>query len=195
MHWRSKLIHPDAQAPSGFRSLATPIYRGSTVVFERQADIVSDWRQTENGYSYGVYGTPTVLELGARIAEMEGARHSFVVPGGQAAIALIYLSFCRAGSHVLLPYSAYGPNLDLAKGLLWRLNIKVETYDPLIGAGIAELIRDHTAVNLDRKPWLGHNGNSRCSGHCCRRSSPGHSGGAQQHLCSRGIVRRILVWH
>src|SRR6267142_4513309 len=33
MHWRSKLIHPGAHAPANFRSLATPTYRGSTVVF------------------------------------------------------------------------------------------------------------------------------------------------------------------
>lgn len=152
MHWRSKLIHPAAKAPPGFRALATPTYRGSTVVFERQADIVSSWRQTESGYSYGLHGTPTVVELGARIAELEGARHSFVVPGGQAAIALIYLAFCRSGSHALLPESAYGPNRELATGLLRNLAIEVETYDPLIGGGIASLIRENTALIWTESP-------------------------------------------
>jgi cystathionine beta-lyase len=146
MHWRSKLIHPGAHAPANFRSLATPTYRGSTVLFERQADVSDDWRQTENGYTYGLYGTPTVLELGARIAEIEGARHSFVVPGGQAAISLIYLAFCRTGAHALVPVTAYGPNRELAAGLLRGLGISVEAYDPLIGAGIADLIRENTAL-------------------------------------------------
>jgi cystathionine beta-lyase len=146
MHWRSKLIHPSAHAPKGFRSLATPTYRGSTVLFERQADVGDDWQQTVNGYSYGLYGTPTVLELGARIAEIEGAHYSFVVPGGQAAIALIYLAFCKSGSHALVPFTAYGPNRELAAGLLARLGISVQAYDPLAGAGIAALIRDDTAL-------------------------------------------------
>jgi cysteine-S-conjugate beta-lyase len=146
MHWRSKLIHPGAHAPANFRSLATPTYRGSTVLFERQADVSDDWRQTENGYTYGLYGTPTVLELGARIAEIEGALHSFVVPGGQAAISLIYLAFCRTGAHALVPVTAYGPNRELAAGLLRGLGISVEAYDPLIGAGIANLIRENTAL-------------------------------------------------
>jgi cystathionine beta-lyase len=146
MHWRSKLIHPSAHAPANFRSLAMPTYRGSTVVFERQADVSDDWRQTEHGYSYGLYGTPTVLELGARIAEIEGAQHSFVVPGGQAAISLIYLAFCKTGTHALVPVTAYGPNRELAAGLLKRLGITVEAYDPLIGAGIANLIRENTAL-------------------------------------------------
>ncbi len=146
MHWRSKLIHPSAHAPTGFRSLATPTYRGSTVLFERQADVGDDWQQTVNGYSYGLYGTPTALELGARIAEIEGAHHSFVVPGGQAAIALIYLAFCKSGTHALVPVTAYGPNRELAAGLLARLGISVQPYDPLAGAGIAALIRDNTAL-------------------------------------------------
>ena len=152
MHWRSKLVHPDTQAPSGFRSLVTPTYRASTVLFERHADAADDWRQSEVGYTYGLYGTPTVLELGARIAELEGARHSFVVPGGQAAIALIYFAFCTAGSHALVPVTAYGPNRELADGLLNRLNIEVETYDPLIGPDISSLIRDNTALIWTESP-------------------------------------------
>ena len=146
MHWRSKLIHPGAHAPGNFRSLAMPTYRGSTVVFERQSDVSDDWRQTQGGYTYGVYGTPTVLELGARIAEIEGAHYSFVVPGGQAAISLVYLAFCKSGSHALVPATAYGPNRELASGLLRDLGISVESYDPLIGAGIAELIRENTTL-------------------------------------------------
>lgn len=152
MHWRSKLIHPKAHAPRGFRSLAMPTYRGSTVVFNRQADVSDDWRQAEIGYTYGLYGTPTVLELGARIAEIEGARHSFVVPGGQAAITLIYLAFCTAGSHALVPVTAYGPNREFAAGLLSRLGITVEAYDPMIGAGIAQLIRANTALIWTESP-------------------------------------------
>src|SRR3984957_17978318 len=146
MHWRSRLIHPGAHAPAGFRSLATPTYRGSTVLFERQADVTDDWQQKEHGYTYGLYGTPTVLELGARIAELEAAHHSFVVPGGQAAIALIYLAFCRSGSHALVPFTAYGPNREMGAGLLARLGISVEAYDPLVGSGIAALIRGNTAL-------------------------------------------------
>jgi cystathionine beta-lyase len=121
-------------------------------LFERQADVSDDWRQTENGYTYGLYGTPTVLELGARIAEIEGAHHSFVVPGGQAAIALIYLAYCRSGTHALVPFTAYGPNRELAGGLLKRLGISVEGYDPLIGAGIAKLIRENTALIWTESP-------------------------------------------
>ena len=146
MHWHSRLVQPQSLAPTGFKSLTTPVHRASTVVFDRQVDVNDGWRQAQTGYSYGLYGTPTALELGARIAQIEGALHSFVVPGGQAAIALIYLSHCQTGSHTLLPHTAYGPNKAMAQGLLKGLGIEVEGYDPLIGAGIAALIRPNTSL-------------------------------------------------
>ena len=146
MDWRTKLLNPTPRARQDYQSLATPVYRGSTVVFNDQNAVTDDWRQAENGYSYGLYGTPTSLELAARIAGIEGAEETFVVPGGQAAIALIYLSFCQAGSHALVPFSAYGPNKAMAEGLMRGVNVEVEPYDPLIGAGIDVLIRSNTSL-------------------------------------------------
>jgi len=146
MHWRSKLVQSESLAPKGFSSLAPTTFRGSTVVFGSQAEVRDDWNQTDGRYSYGLYGTPTTLDLATRIARLEGARHTFITPGGQAAITLIYLSFCDSGSHVLLPTTAYGPNAELAEDLLRRLNITVERYDPLIAKGIEASIRPETAL-------------------------------------------------
>lgn len=146
MDWRTKLLDPAPFARRDYTSLATPVYRGSTVVFENQAAVSDSWQQAEHGYSYGLYGTPTTLELSARIADLEGARHSFIVPGGQAAIALVYLSYCRAGGHALIPISAYGPNKDMAEGLMANFGVEVERYDPMIGSGISDLIRDNTQL-------------------------------------------------
>lgn len=146
MNWRSRLIHPERKAPEGFESLVVPTYRGSTVVFRSQEEVRDGWRDHLESYSYGIYGTPTALELGARIAELEGAKHTFLVSGGQGAIALIYFAFCSAGSHVLLPSSAYGPNQQLAHGLLKRCGIEVELYTPSVGEEIAKLIRPETAL-------------------------------------------------
>ena len=146
MHWRTKLLDPTPRARRDYASLATPIYRGSTVLFNEQSAVTDDWRQAENGYSYGLYGTPTTLELASRIAEIEGARETFIVPGGQAAIALIYLSYCQSGSHALVPFSAYGPNKAIAEGLMRGFGVEVEEYDPMIGTGISGLIRENTKL-------------------------------------------------
>ena len=146
MDWRTKLLDPKPQARQDYASLATPTYRGSTVVFDDQAAVIDDWQQADKGYSYGLYGTPTTLELASRIAGIEGARETFIVPGGQAAIALIYLAYCQAGSHALVPHSAYGPNKAMAEGLMRGLNVEVEPYDPMIGPGISDLIRKNTTL-------------------------------------------------
>lgn len=144
-HWRTTLVASTRRPPPGFQSLAPAVHRGSTVVFDRLSDAVDDWQQTDR-YTYGLYGTPTTLELGLRIAELEGAKHTFVVPGGQAALALVYLAYCRAGSHALVPASAYGPNLEIGRDLLAGLGIEVETYPPAAGAAIAERLRETTAL-------------------------------------------------
>src|SRR5580704_6241481 len=119
--WQTKLIHSDAVIPTGYKSLTTPVYRGSTTVFPSAAVVNDRWDQNRVGYTYGLYGTPTALELAARIAELEGGTHTLLCPGGQAAIALINLALLNAGDHVLIPASVYVPNRRLATQILARL--------------------------------------------------------------------------
>ncbi|WID97959.1 cystathionine beta-lyase [Bosea vestrisii] len=146
LSWKSKLVHSAAKAPDGFSSLITPVYRGSTTLFRDAASVGDTWRQDEAAYTYGLYGTPTTLELAARIAELEGATHTFLAPGGQAALALVNLAFLGPGDHVLIPESIYGPHRLVGDGLLRKFGIEVEYYDPLIGEGIAGLLSDNTRV-------------------------------------------------
>src|SRR5918996_1433542 len=113
--WRTKLIHPGVSAPGGFSSLATPVYRGSTTLFPQASAIADTWDQDQRPYAYGQYGTPTTLELAARIAELEGGYRCFIAPGGQAALALVYLSCLSAGDHVLVPETVYGPSRTFAE--------------------------------------------------------------------------------
>ena len=144
--WKTKLIHPDAHAPEGFRSLSTPVYRGSTVVFPNASAVQDTWDQYEVGYTYGLYGTPTTLELAARICELEKGFRTFITPGGQGAIALINFAFLKAGDHVLVPESIYTPNRKFAVEVLRRFGVEVSFYAPTIGAGIESLFRSNTRL-------------------------------------------------
>ena len=148
---QTRLIHSAADAPPGFRSLSTPIYHGSTTVFDTLAEAYQGWRPG-GPYTYGIYGTPTTLKLGARVAEIEKAKYAFIVPSGQAAIALIYLVYARSGSHILMTESAYGNSREIADDLLAELNVEVESYDPMIGGGIAKLIRPNTHLIWTESP-------------------------------------------
>lgn len=144
--WKTKLIHTDAKIPEGYRSLATPTFRGSTTVFRDAAAVNDTWDQWHAGYTYGLYGTPTALELAARVCELESGTHTILAPGGQAAISLINFALLRSGDHILIPASVYYPNRKLATRLLSRFGIATDFYDPSMGANIASLIQENTRL-------------------------------------------------
>jgi cystathionine beta-lyase len=145
-HWRTRLIHPDVSVPEGFRSLTTPVYRASTTLFSRAADMVDTWNHDDVPYTYGTYGTPTSLTLARRLASLDGAHRCFITPGGQSAIALVYLSYTASGDHVLVPDSIYGPSRAFANRVLSRYGVEVQYYRSLIGAAIEGLIKSSTRL-------------------------------------------------
>lgn len=150
--WQTKLIHSDAKIPSGYKSLTTPVYRGSTTVFPSASAVNDTWDQHKVGYTYGLYGTPTALELAARICELESGQHTILAPGGQAAISLINIAMLQAGDHILVPSSVYYPNRKLTTQLLSRFGVTSTFYDPLIGEGISALIQDNTRLVWTESP-------------------------------------------
>jgi cystathionine beta-lyase len=145
-HWQTKLIHSDARIPEGFRSLNVPVYRASTTLFADASAVTDQWDVHEVGYTYGLYGTPTVLELAARICELERGYRTFITPGGQSAISLINLALLKAGDHILVPESVYGPNRSFANRVLRKFGVEVGYYQPLIGGDIAQLIKPATRL-------------------------------------------------
>jgi len=146
-NWKTKLIHSDVRVPEGFKSLATPTFRGSTVLFPNAAAVDDNWDQYEVGYTYGLYGTPTALELAGRICELEHGYRTLLTPGGQAAISLVNLSFLKAGDHVLLPESVYTPNRKFAYQVLRRFGVEVSYYPPTATSQrFRSLLRENTRL-------------------------------------------------
>lgn len=144
--WKTKLIHSDAKVPEGFRSLATPVYRASTVLFEHAGDASDHWNQHEVGYTYGLYGTPTTLELAAKVCELEKGFRTIITAGGQGAISLIHLALLKAGDHILLPESIYGPNRMFSNQVLRRFGVEVTYYPPESRAGISSHFKPNTRL-------------------------------------------------
>jgi cysteine-S-conjugate beta-lyase len=144
--WKTKLIHTDTTIPQGYVSLNTPVYRGSTTVFPSAGAVRDTWDQHRVGYTYGLYGTPTVLDLAARVGELEGAKHTIITPGGQAAISLVNFALLQAGDHILVPASVYYPNRKLTTQLLSKFGVTSTFYDPLIGGDIGKLVQEKTRL-------------------------------------------------
>ena len=131
-----------------------PLWRASTVLYESIAEMRETGRgDTHHKLYYGRRGTPTQWALADALTELEpGAEGTFLYCSGTAAIAAALLSVLKAGDELLLVDSAYEPTRAMARGLLRRLGITTRFYDPMIGAGIADLIGEHTRAIFMESP-------------------------------------------
>ena len=139
-------VHPPKRSEEPFQAVAMPVERASTVLFD---DLESFERRVErlyDGFSYGLYGTPTSRQLEDHIAMLEGGSRALVVPSGMAAITLATMAVCRGGERVLIPETLYGPARDMAQRFLRPLGIEAVSYDPKLDAGIAALIDGRTRL-------------------------------------------------
>lgn len=139
---RTKLVHLGREPAEQFGFVNTPIYRGSTVLFETYEDLSA--RRAR--FSYGTQGTPGTQALEAAWSEISGAEGTVLVPTGLAAITLALLTAVKAGDHILVTDSAYRPARIFCDTVLKRLGVETTYFDPLIGAGIESLIRENTSV-------------------------------------------------
>lgn len=130
----------------------TPVYRATTMLFDRVADLEAAERGEYPGLSYGLHGLPTVTDLQDAIAALEGGHAALAVASGLAAITLALLAVTKAGDHVLVTDSAYGPTRRFCNNQLTRFGIAVSYYDPLIGGDIAREMRSNTTVVFAESP-------------------------------------------
>lgn len=150
---RTLVVH-GGRDPSRFSGMVnTPVHRGSTIL----ANSMDEWQQRvrECGNAMGVYGrfgTPTTRSLEALVAQMEGGHRSLVFPSGLSACTHSLLSFLKAGDHVLMTDSVYGPVRAFARQVLPRFGIEVEFFEPTTGGEIRTLLRPNTRVVYVESP-------------------------------------------
>lgn len=148
----TRLVH-GGRKPEWTQGLINPpVARGSTMVFPTLAALEKG-RPGDGRHFYGRYGGPTQWALADALTELEpGAAGTWLYPSGVAAVAAALLACIKAGDHVLMVDTAYDPTRAMADALLAPMGVETEFYDPLIGAGIAELMRPNTAVVLMESP-------------------------------------------
>jgi cysteine-S-conjugate beta-lyase len=84
--------------------------------------------------------------LAQRICELEGGYRTLITPGGQCAISTINFAFLKAGDHILVPESVYGPNRKLTTFVLRRFGVEATFYPPGIGREIESLFKPNTRM-------------------------------------------------
>ena len=142
------LTHGGRNPGDQFGFVNTPVYRGSTVLFQTLADLDA---QTQR-YLYGRAGNPTTDSVESVVSELEGAYRTKLVPSGLAAITIALLACVKAGDDVLITDSAYEPGRKFADGYLERMGVSARYFDPRIGEGLAGLLRPNTKAILAESP-------------------------------------------
>jgi cystathionine beta-lyase len=137
--WRGRLVNP-------------PVHRASTILFDSVAELREAAPEFGRLY-YGLHGTPTQWALAEALTEMEpGAAGTMLYSSGLAAVTAALLSVLSAGDELLMTDSAYGPTRRFCDGFLKRYGVATRYYDPLAGAGIADLIGERTRAIFLESP-------------------------------------------
>ena len=126
----------------------TPLYRGSTVLYETYDDLVHH----RNKYAYGRRGSPTLNALSGALADFEKSAGVLLTPSGLSAISTALLAVVKAGDHILVADTVYRPTRVICEGVLKRLGVETTYYDPLIGDGIRSLFKPNTRAVFTEAP-------------------------------------------
>jgi cystathionine beta-lyase len=130
-----------------------PVWRASTILYDSIADLKARGHATHDKLYYGRRGTPTVWALADALTALEpGAEGTLLYPSGVAANSAGLLALLSPGDHLLMVDSAYEPTRAFCNGMLARMGVRTSFYDPLVGAGIAELIEPETKLIFLESP-------------------------------------------
>jgi cystathionine beta-lyase len=156
---RGERLRPDTKAGHLGRDPArhlgavnTPVYRASTILFPTVAALEASARGDYGSIGYGLHGLPTVTDLQAAVAGIEGGHAALAVPSGLTATTLPLLALARPGDHVLVTDSVYFPTRRFCELHLRRFGVEVDYYDPLAGAGIARHFKPNTRIVFTESP-------------------------------------------
>ena len=127
-------IHGGHEADPNYAHL-TPIYAGSTYVFNEAEQGMRRFSGEEKGYIYSRWGNPNSTEAEEKISALEGfglmgadngplVLRTILHASGMAAISTLFLGHLKAGDKVLTHYSLYGGTHDLLETLLPAMGIE-----------------------------------------------------------------------
>ena len=140
------LTHAGNHPELNYGIVNPPVYHASTILFPTIEKMEQAQKERLSGVSYGRWGTPTTFAFEEAVAAIEGEGRALALPSGLAAIGATLLSLLKAGDHLLMVDSVYGPARSLCDKTLARFGIDVTYYDPLVGTGIAGLMRPNTRL-------------------------------------------------
>ena len=144
---KTRYAHLGRPKPGVATAVNPDITRASTLLFDRAEDLYRmDIR------SYGRHGCQVHDAVEEAFNALENSAGTTLTPSGLSACTLAILANVKAGDHLLLTDSVYGPTRYFCFHYLANMGVETELYDPRIGADIKSLIRDNTSVIFLESP-------------------------------------------
>jgi methionine-gamma-lyase len=98
-------------------------------------------------YLYGRHFNPTVYELGAQLAALEGTEAGYCTASGMSAIAAVVLELCGRGDHIVSSNAVYGGTYALFNDFLpAKTGIETTLVDATDPAAVAAAITPATRL-------------------------------------------------
>ena len=155
MKLRTRLVQRGRRAAAQPGTVNLPVTRASTVTFASMSEMEAVQRRFDADEvvpTYGIVNMPLRAAFEELMVEIEGGHRAATYPTGLAAIAAALFACVKAGDHVLVTDSCYGPTRRLCNRLLSRYGVESQYFDPTIGAGIEALMRPNTSVVFLENP-------------------------------------------
>src|SRR5262252_4168724 len=101
-----------------------PVSRASTILYQDLATYDASRADRFTGLRYGIHGTETLFALEQAVTRLEGCHRAIIVPSGLAAITAAISAVVKAGDHLLVVDSAYGPTRAFCDSMLARNGVE-----------------------------------------------------------------------
>ena len=126
--FNTKCIHGNYLPKSG-EPQVMPIVQSTTYRYYDNDEVAALFDLESLGSFYSRLGNPTVDNLEAHIALLEGGTGAICTSSGQAANLICMLNIAKAGDHIISSNSIYGGTFNLFSVTLKKMGIDVEFVD------------------------------------------------------------------
>lgn len=141
----TRLIHTNA-GRGAIKTVNPPLERGSTVLISTREELYGD------GKVYGRMGLTVQRELETAICQLENAASCRLTSNGLQACGLAVGAVMKAGDHILVADSVYGPNRRFCTRRLAAMGVTYTRFNPHDLDTLAALKQDNTTAILFESP-------------------------------------------
>lgn len=144
--FNTKAIHAGQKPCPVTGAHVTPIYQTSTFVFKDVDQGARRFAGEEEGYIYTRLGNPTLTELEAKVAALEGGEAAIGAASGMAAISTALVTLLKKGDHIVAGDALYGCTHSFISEILPQYGIEVTMVDTSNLENIENAMKPNTKV-------------------------------------------------